>query len=190
MGNLDLGMGRGDFLRRGVLGTVGVMMGIGGMGREVVGGSGAVFVGVGEGQVYDLGNMRIRVMVGGEETDGMYEVFEEVTEPGFGPPLHTHVVQWEVLEVLEGRYKFKAGDEVFVGEAGSLVVVPPGVAHCFVNIAEGASRLRFMLSPRKNFEGFVKAMTELGEMPGPEQLGRLLDEYGMELKGAPLGVED
>lgn len=149
-----------------------------------------IFIAPQTGNEYQLPHMKITVKVSYKESGGQYEIFEEVTDVGHGTPLHTHIKQWEVLEILEGKYKIKANEEIFIAESGSIVVVPPNTPHCFLNINNKPSKLRFTLSAGLSFEGFIKEMSVLKSMPDPKSLGELLNKYGMELVGEPLKLND
>ncbi len=59
--------------------------------------------------------------------------------PGRGPSLHKHDYA-EVLIVQEGTASFRVNDEEVEIGAGQVVVVPPGVAHGFVNSGDGPLR--------------------------------------------------
>jgi quercetin dioxygenase-like cupin family protein len=149
-----------------------------------------VFISPQAGKEYQLPNMKITAKLSDKESNGEFEVLEEITDSGYGTPLHTHIKQWEILEVLEGKYKIKANEDIFIAEPGSIVIVPPNTPHCFLNIDSKPSKLRFMLSPGLNFEGFVKEMSELKEMPDIKSLGELLNKYSMELVGEPLKMNE
>ncbi len=180
-------MNRTDFIKSSVLGLAGISIS-----PKILASNNfhpknkPVFIAPNKGREYLLPNMKITVKLSDKESNGEFEIFEEITDSGFGTPLHTHKKQWEVLEVLEGKYKIKANEDIFIAEPGSIVIVPPETPHCFLNIDNKPSKLRFMLSPGLNFEGFLKEMSELKEMPDLKGLGNLLDKYGMELVGEPL----
>jgi mannose-6-phosphate isomerase-like protein (cupin superfamily) len=55
------------------------------------------------------------------------------------PKLHKHPYE-EVFLVREGTATFTAGDETLEVTGGQVVVVPAGVAHKFVNSADGRLR--------------------------------------------------
>jgi quercetin dioxygenase-like cupin family protein len=72
--------------------------------------------------------------------------------PGHGPSLHRHPYE-EVLVVQEGEARFTADGEERVVRAGEVVIVPPGVAHGFVNSGDGPLRqLDIHMSPRFDTE--------------------------------------
>ena len=125
----------------------------------------------------------IKCIVSGEETGGAIAVFEEIVDPGIGPPRHTHREQIEIFHVIEGTIRFEVAGETFDREAGAAAVVPAGAVHAFRNIGETAARIHFELSPALNSEeGFAKLATE--EITDVESF---FDEYGMDLAGPPLG---
>jgi mannose-6-phosphate isomerase-like protein (cupin superfamily) len=62
-------------------------------------------------------------------TNGSMSVFEIVTEPMSGPGLHTHLREDELWWVLEGEYRFKAGDAIFHLTQGGMAYGPRGVPH-------------------------------------------------------------
>ena len=184
-------MNRADFIKNGVLITTGVALS-----PNILASNNSfqrnnpVFISPQAGKEYQLPNMKITVKLSDKESNGEFEIFEEITDSGFGTPLHTHKKQWEVLEILEGKYKITANEDIFIAEPGSIVIVPPKTPHCFLNIHDNPSKLRFTLSPGLNFEGFLKEMSELKEMPDSKKLGSLLNKYGMEPVGEPLKIND
>ena len=186
-------MNRTDFIKSSVLMTAGVALSPNIFASKNLSSknkNNPVFISPQAGKEYELPNMKITLKLSDTESNREFEIFEEITDSGFGTPLHTHKKQWEILEVLEGKYKIKANEDIFIAEPGSIVIVPPNTPHCFLNIDSKPSKLRFMLSPGLNFEGFVKEMSELKEMPDIKSLGELLNKYGMELVGEPLKIND
>ena len=76
----------------------------------------------------------------GREHDGVGFTFIVLdAAPGEGPKLHRHTYP-EVLIVLEGEMTATVDGETGRVEAGSIVIVPAGAAHKFVN--SGSGRLR------------------------------------------------
>ena len=59
---------------------------------------------------------------------------------GEGPDPHTHPYS-ETFIVLEGRGRFRCGDDDVEAEAGDIVVVPPGTVHGFKGIGPGQLRM-------------------------------------------------
>jgi mannose-6-phosphate isomerase-like protein (cupin superfamily) len=62
------------------------------------------------------------------------------SEPGHGPRLHRHPYD-ETWVVEEGNLTFTTDDSQQRVQAGDIVIVPPGVAHKFVNDGPGRSNM-------------------------------------------------
>jgi quercetin dioxygenase-like cupin family protein len=116
----------------------------------------------------------------GAETAGALTTFESVIAPGDGPPLHVHAHEAEVLYVLEGEMRFQLGEEVHDAPQGSLMYVPPGVAHCFQNVGESPSRLLIFFTPSgmERFFGLTGG--------DPDAFKKAAEVVGMEVVGPPL----
>jgi quercetin dioxygenase-like cupin family protein len=78
--------------------------------------------------------------------------------PGAGPtpPLHAHDLHAEAFLVLDGTLRFDLATEQTNAEAGTLVVVPPGVAHTFR--ADGEARFLDFHAPSTGFGDFARAL--------------------------------
>jgi quercetin dioxygenase-like cupin family protein len=59
--------------------------------------------------------------------------------PGTGPRLHRHPYE-ETFIIEEGSATFTVDGETVEAQAGQIVVVPAGAAHCFVSSGDGALR--------------------------------------------------
>jgi quercetin dioxygenase-like cupin family protein len=79
--------------------------------------------------------------------------------PGAGPtpPPHVHAAHTEAFLVLDGTLRFVLGSEETVADAGTLVVVPPGVAHTFR--ADGEVRFLDVHTPSTGYGTFVRALS-------------------------------
>jgi mannose-6-phosphate isomerase-like protein (cupin superfamily) len=116
---------------------------------------------------------------------------------GDSPPTHVHHEDDEIFQLVEGRMRFRVGDEEFVLEAGHAVVAPKGVPHSFRVESPGGAR-GFNIMPGPNFENFVRAMGRPAETAGlpkpsaptPEEIARLVRTaraHAMDIVGPPLG---
>ncbi len=126
----------------------------------------------------------IRCLISGEDTDGRVAVFEEVVQPGAGPPLHTHREQIEIFHIIEGQFRFQVdGKEMELAE-GDSALVPMGAVHAFRNIGENPARIHFELLPAlKSEESFRVICKEADLITDP---AAFFDEHGMDLMGPPL----
>ncbi|MBD3219962.1 hypothetical protein GF314_01860 [bacterium] len=55
----------------------------------------------------DLLGVQFTAVITAEQTGGTFSIFEEITPPGMGPPLHIHHAEEEFFRVLAGRYRFQ-----------------------------------------------------------------------------------
>ena len=145
----------------------------------------AVFEGAGGGRAVDnpVGG-QVVYKARGEQTGGRVTAFETVVAPGDGPPLHTHANEDETLYVLEGGVRFRLGDELHVGGAGSFVFVPRGTAYAFQNVGDERARMLIHPSPsgmERFFDGFAAL-----EAPDGRAFARIGAEVGMAVIGPPL----
>ena len=93
---------------------------------------------------------------------GSMTVVEFVAQKGFGPPLHVHEDEDEVMIVLEGEIAFRSGEHEQIGTAGSTVYLPHGVPHTFQVVSESArfTTVAARLHGAPLFGGFV---SDLGD---------------------------
>ncbi len=129
-------------------------------------------------------NFRIRTLVKGSETEERISVFEEVTAPGFGPPLHSHPSQLELFHIIKGQHRFLLGDEELIAGPGDCVVIPAGVAHTFQNVAGEDGLVHFELLPAGAAEPFFDRL--VSDFTGIADMGAFFAEHGLELLGPPL----
>ena len=56
-----------------------------------------------------IGNTTPASAITAAQTGGAFSIFEEITPPRMGPPLHIHHAEEEFFRVLAGRYRFRVG---------------------------------------------------------------------------------
>ena len=145
-----------------------------------------VFVDAGAGRT--IGNPvggSVEFKVVGKQSDAHLFAFETVVAPGEGPPLHVHANEDETLYVLEGRARFKLGDEMHEGGAGALAFIPRGVRHTFQNAGDAPLRMLAHFTPA-GMEQFFTDFAAVPE-PGPDTFKELGAMAGMTVVGPPLG---
>ncbi|MPZ55771.1 MAG: cupin domain-containing protein [Rhizobiales bacterium] len=84
--------------------------------------------GPGEGTTFSRANQST-VKVAAADTNGTFEVLDEICKPGFQSRLHLHTRSYQTCYVMEGSGDFLVGDKTFHADTGSCVHIPPGVAH-------------------------------------------------------------
>jgi mannose-6-phosphate isomerase-like protein (cupin superfamily) len=123
-------------------------------------------------------------------TNGSLTLLEFVIAPKQGPALHTHVREDELWYVLEGDFRFRAGEERFGVSTGGLAFGPRGAPHCFQNIGDSPGRLLVVTTP-SGLERFFEEWAGVAAGPGdPELLAAIGHAHGVEFVGPPLGVSD
>ncbi len=128
--------------------------------------------------------LNINCIVSGADTGGKIAVFEEIVEPGSGPPRHTHRSQLEVFHIIEGTIRFEINGQIVEVGSGSAAVVPAGAVHAFRNIGTSPARIHFELLPAdKSEEAFARLISEGDSI---EDVAGFFDEYDMDLVGPPL----
>ena len=98
-----------------------------------------------------------------------WSVMEYVAPPHFrGPPPHYHKVTTEAFYILEGVVTFTVEGEKRQAEAGSYLMVPPGVRHGFANETDAPARFLGLIAP-SGFERYFDELVELikGEASWP-----------------------
>lgn len=73
----------------------------------------------------------IQVLISAEQGPN-FALRRFVMEPGGGMPNHTNTVEHEQY-VLKGQANIGIGDEMYPVEAGSVVFIPEGVPHWYLN---------------------------------------------------------
>ena len=101
--------------------------------------------------------------------DGSMTAIEFTAPRGFGPPLHVHDDEDEVMIVLDGEIAFRSGDTEQIGGAGATVHLPHGVPHSFQVLSDTA---RFT--------------TVAARLHGAPRFGTFVAELGDDLNGTTL----
>jgi mannose-6-phosphate isomerase-like protein (cupin superfamily) len=149
----------------------------------------------GEGEHFHFLNHLATVKVGaGESATGMNAV--EFTAPrGFGPPLHVHHEEDELMYVVEGRIRLDVGDDSVQAETGTMVSLPHGIPHVF-QVESDTARFITIASGRASapsFDRFVAALgapTDLATLPVPTEIdpghvAQVCARHGIEVLGPP-----
>lgn len=131
---------------------------------------------------------------------GSLSVVEFVAPEGFGPPVHRHEHEDEMMVVLEGEVVVRSGDTETIARPGATVHLPHGVPHSF-QVLEGDARLVTVTASRVGAPRFAEMVAALGEevddpaMPAPMdidpgEVAAVCAAHGVTVLGpppAPLG---
>ncbi|MEU6134698.1 cupin domain-containing protein [Nocardioides sp. NPDC047086] len=123
-------------------------------------------------------------------TNASMTVLEFAMGPMQGPALHTHLREDELWYVLEGEFRFKAGDAMLQASTGGMAFGPRGVPHCFQNIGEAPGRLLVITTPSGVERFFEQGAEVLSDPVDPEALGALGQANWLDFVGPPLKVSD
>ncbi len=128
-------------------------------------------------------------------TTGSLTAIEFFAPRGFGPPLHVHDAEDEVMIVLEGEIRFGTDQDSPIGTAGSTVFLPHGIPHTFQVLSESA-RFSTITASNSGIPEFDQMVEELGvptdepvlPVPSdidPGQVAAVCAEHGITVLGPP-----
>lgn len=141
--------------------------------------------------VWLLGQELIQFKARGEETAGLFCLFEDTSPPGYGPPPHVHHGEDESFYVLEGEFLFVGESGDIPAGPGSFVHVPKGALHTYRNAGTTRGRLLVLVTPA----GFERFFDEAGEVAtnhsvppssptDPQRLLEIAPKYGLEIRAS------
>ena len=129
------------------------------------------------------------IKAAGEDTDGVFTLFELTAAPQFGPPPHIHHREDETYYVLEGEFEFLDNERVFRAGAGSFVYLPKGRLHMHKNAGDTPAKALVLNTPA-GVEEFIEEAgepaTDVSSVPPPPELPELqrivetAQRYGIE----------
>ncbi len=128
---------------------------------------------------------------------GALSAVEFVAPQGFGPPLHQHRDEDELIVVLDGEVEFRSGDVETVATTGATVHLPHGVPHSF-QVLSSEARILSITASRTTTPVFAEMVAALGEpvteptVPSPmdidpARVAAVSAAYGIDLLGPPPG---
>jgi mannose-6-phosphate isomerase-like protein (cupin superfamily) len=144
----------------------------------------------GEGRPIHVVGDEVIIKISSRDTGGAFAVFESLTGPLHGPPLHLHRQQDEWWYILEGEFRFEVdGREIYASE-GATVFAPRGSRHTFQNVGTAPGRTVTTVVPGGLDEFFEELETAVprGTVPDPEQIVPIFEKHGLELLGPPLAA--
>ncbi len=120
----------------------------------------------------------------------------EFTAPrGFGPPLHLHREEDEIMYVLDGEIRLDLGEESQVVTTGAVVSLPHGIPHIFQVLSDEARFLTVTSGAKAHptFDAFVRALgvpTDPAAIPAPVEIdpghvAQVCADHGIEVLGPP-----
>ena len=110
-----------------------------------------------------LGTLTLTKVMG-SVTTGNLDIVDHRVPPGYAPPLHVHQRSDEVFFLVDGHLQVRCGDDAWQAGPGSLIFLPRGVPHGFVNSDRGPARTLLINAPA----GFGDLIVALGD-PAPQR---------------------
>lgn len=141
-----------------------------------------------------LNHLATRKVAAGD--NGAVTAVEFVQPKGFGPPLHCHDDEDEIVVVLEGEIAFRSGDTESVGRAGSIAYLPHGVPHSFQVLSDEARMIAITATvngAKPRFDQMVAALGTPSDTPtqpqpveiNPGEVAEVNARYGITILGPP-----
>jgi mannose-6-phosphate isomerase-like protein (cupin superfamily) len=144
----------------------------------------------GEGRRIHVVGDEATIKISTPDTDGAFAVFEGITQPLQGPPLHRHLDQDEWWYILDGEFKFEVDGREIFASAGATVFAPRGSAHTFQNVGAAAGRMLTTVVPGglDIFFAELETVAPRGSVPDPAKMVPVFVRHNLELLGPPLGA--
>ena len=141
----------------------------------------SVTVGPRDGEtITDRPNRAVRILVAGD--DHITVTWSRYGEGEAGPDLHLHREHTDAFYVLAGALTLRLGPEgerTVRAPAGTVVVVPPDVAHAFANAEAPDAVFLNVHTPDRGFATYMRALRD--------QRPAAFDSYDMPLDGTRPG---
>ncbi|HJT85237.1 MAG TPA: cupin domain-containing protein, partial [Nitrososphaeraceae archaeon] len=93
------------------------------------------------------------------ETNGTFSILDDKVYPGGGPPPHIQTREFEAFYILEGELDFNIDGKKVTAKTGTVINIPPNVAHNFKNNTNSVVKMLIIIAPaglEKMFEEFGK----------------------------------
>ena len=104
--------------------------------------------------------IKMKVLLSGSESNGLHEIFEDIIEPGVGPPRHIHQEQDETFIFLEGIFDVEIDGKLQRMKKGDVALIPKGTVHAWKNVGEERGRLIYIFTPALNVEQMFRDLNE------------------------------
>ncbi len=146
----------------------------------------------GEGRTIAVVGDVYRFLATGDDTNGIYAMWEAVVPPGGGPPPHVHSREEEGFYVPEGEVTFTVNGERLVAGPGTFANMPVGTPHSFKNESARPAKMLISVAPAGLERMFiavgvpVEPGTTTAAPPTKDEIEKLLaPAYGIEIRLPP-----
>ena len=126
---------------------------------------------------------------------GSMSAVEFLAPRGFGPPLHSHRDEDELVFVIDGEVAFRSGENETIASTGACAYLPHGIPHTFQVLSETARMLSITSSASTipEFDQMVSALGVAVDEPtipdpmdiDPGHVALVNDQHGIDILGPP-----
>jgi mannose-6-phosphate isomerase-like protein (cupin superfamily) len=127
--------------------------------------------------------------------DGRVSAAEFWMPAQFGPPLHIHRAEDEILQIIDGTVRIVCGDTDLTLGPGAFAYLPRGIPHTFWVQGDEPARMLAIFTPGGIEQMFIDSgePTDTAQLPDgngtpPGGLEALTADYNVEHIGPPLGA--
>ena len=135
-------------------------------------------------EVIRIGQIEIRYLLEGADTNGALAVFEAVVPPNARVPApHRHVTYDETICELAGTCVFTVEGRELALAPSQALFIPRGAAHGFVNRGTVPARFFATVTPgvlRSDFFREVAAVVNAGGPPDQKRIAEIMQRHGLQ----------
>ena len=135
-------------------------------------------------EVIHIGQIEIRYLLEGGDTNGALALFESIIPPNARVPApHRHLAYDETIYALAGTCTFTVDGHETSLAAGQALFIPRGAAHQFVNRGGETVRILAAVTPgvlSPDFFRQVGAVVNAGGPPDLRRIGEIMLKHGLE----------
>jgi quercetin dioxygenase-like cupin family protein len=145
-----------------------------------------------EGLIISVVGDTYRIVIGGEQTNGVYVLIDMLIPPQGGPPPHSHATFQEAFYIIDGQIEVITKEKKYSVIKGSYVNIPfNGPVHKFTNKTDKTAHILCLITPA----GMEKMFKEIGKpvsadtfLPPPQmtqeeqkEVQSIAEKYGQKL---------
>ena len=134
-------------------------------------------------EIIRLGQVEVRFLLDGDDTDGRMSIFEFLVPPGARVPApHYHESVDEAIYGLAGALTFTVAGRAHEIGPGDRCFVPRGAVHGFVNAGAEPTRTLAVLTPALIGPAYFRDMVAVlsgGGPPDPARVAEVMRRHGL-----------
>jgi quercetin dioxygenase-like cupin family protein len=135
----------------------------------------------GKGETLDLFGSTVTVKLDGNDTQGLFSMFEVSDPVGAGAPPHIHRNDSEAFYVLEGEYEVTVEGITETAGPGTFIYVPRDIVRSYRNSGEVTARM-LLITAQSGHENFFREVDALADFDA-RALYEIANRHGIEIVG-------